>query len=369
MGPPRADCRKPADGRTDGSGGFTLYSEGDELYDAMLADIGRAAASIRFETYIFADDEVGERFVDALIGAAARGVATTLRLDAIGSWGVNERSLARLRGSGVRLLWSRAWSWRQPLEFHRRNHRKLLIVDEAAAYLGGFNVHRESSRRVVGAKRWRDTHVRLRGALVRDAVAVFDRYGRLGALWEPSTLRGFYLVPNRTARCRHRLRCAFNDRFREARGRVWLTTPYFVPDRRSQSRLCEAARRGVDVRVLLPGKSDVPLAQWASRAAYSRLLAAGVRVYEYQPRVLHSKTVLVDRDWATIGTANFDYRSFFVNDELNLIGEDAAFNEEIAVLFERDLEDAREVTSGPWRQRGVHAMLAETIGWWARRWL
>ena len=349
---------------------ITLFVEGDALYDAMLADIALAQSAIRLESYLFADDEIGSQFIDALGRVSHSGIAAMLRLDAVGSWGgLRRSSVASLVHDGVMLRWSRAWSWRHPWVLLGRNHRKLLIVDDRVAYLGGFNIHRDSSRRVVGEGRWRDTHVRIAGPLVQDAIAVFDRYMRLGRLWEPRTTRGSYLLPNRTAHCRHRLRCAFTDRFRSARERVWLTTPYFVPDRHSQRRLCEAAQRGVDVRLLVPGKNDVAIAQWASRAAYSHLLAAGVRIFEYQPRVLHAKTALVDRDWGTVGTANFDYRSFFVNDELNLFSDDALFNAELAAQFERDLSVSREVTAEPWRHRRWRAPIAEAIGWWARRWL
>lgn len=348
----------------------TLFFEGDTLYDAMTDDVVRAQRAIRLESYIFADDEVGSRFVDLLGRAARGGIATALRLDAAGCWTqMRQGTFAKIARDGVRVTWSRAWSWRAPLAFHRRNHRKLLIVDERVAYLGGFNIDRKNSRRAVGETRWRDTHVRITGRQVEDAIAVFDRYMRLGRQWQPRTTRGIYLLPNRTARCRHRLRCAFTDRFAMARERAWLTTPYFVPDRRSQNRLCEAAQRGVDVRLLVPGKNDVAIVQWASRAAYSRLLAAGVRIFEYQPRVLHAKTALVDHDWGTVGTANFDYRSFFVNDELNLIAEDASFNADLATQFARDLGDSIEVTAEPWRRRSWHAPIAEAIGWWARRWL
>lgn len=349
---------------------LTMFVEGDLLFDAMLADIAAARNAIRFESYIFTDDEVGSRFIDALGRAASTGIATTLRLDAAGSWrGLRRLSVERLAQDGVTLAWSRAWSWRHPWSFHLRNHRKLLIVDDRVAYLGGFNITRDCSRRVVGEGRWRDTHVRITGPLVRDAIAVFDSYVRLGRTWKPRKTRGIYLLPNRTAHCRHRLRCAFNDRFGSARQRLWLTTPYFVPDRQSRNRLRAAARRGVDVRLLVPGKNDIAIAQWASRAAYSRMLAAGVRIFEYQPRVLHAKTALVDHDWGTVGTANFDYRSFFVNDELNLIAMEASFNAELAAQFELDLADSREVSVEAWRQRRWRAPIAEAIGWWVRRWL
>ena len=350
--------------------GLTLLTEGDALYDAMLADLALARSAIRFETYIFVDDEIGAQFIDSLGKAARSGVATVLRLDAAGSWaGLRRSSAAALAESGVALGWSRAWNWRQPGRFHLRNHRKLLIIDERVAYLGGFNIHRDSSRRIVGERRWRDTHVRITGPLVADAIAVFDRYLPSRPWSQLRSTHGFYLLPNRTARCRHRLLGAFNEQFSSARERVWLTTPYFVPDWHSQGRLCAAARRGVDVRLLLPGTNDVAIAQWASRAAYSRMLASGVRIFGYQPRVLHAKTALVDHRWATVGTANFDYRSFSSNDELNLLAEDRAFNAELAVQFEQDLASAREVTEESWKHRRWHAPLAEAIGWWARHWL
>lgn len=180
---------------------------------------------------------------------------------------------------------------------------------------------------------------------------------------------GIHLLPNNSRRCRHLLRCAFIDRFRSARARIWLTTPYFVPDSRSQWELCAAARRGVDVRVLVPAKSDVELATWAAQAAYARMLVAGVRIWECLPRVLHAKTVVVDHDWATVGTANFDYRSFFLNDELNLVVDEPGFNAALATQFETDLLDARAVTSSTWRHRRWPRMIVEAIGWWARRWL
>jgi cardiolipin synthase len=159
------------------------------------------------------------------------------------------------------------------------------------------------------------------------------------------------------------------QRFAEAHERIWLTTPYFVPDSRTQEHLCAASARDVDVRILVAGKSDVKLVQWAGRAAYSQLLRAGVRVFEYQPRILHAKTLLVDNDWSTIGTANFDYRSFFINYELNLVSRSPRLNSELAALFRSDLLAAREVRQRSWAARPLSGHFAELIGWSARHWL
>lgn len=349
---------------------LTLFTEGDQLYDVMLSDIRAADSAVRLECYIFADDEAGAPFLTALAETAAAHRAVTVRLDSAGSWGTVSRAGQQLlKANEVILQWSRPWSWRAPWAFHRRNHRKLLVVDERVAYVGGFNIHRQSSRRAVGAVRWRDTHVRFTGPLVHEAIVLFDRFPRRPRVRWPEFPVGTHLLPNNSRRCRHLLRCAFIDRFRSARARIWLTPPYFVPDSRSQSELCGAARRGVDVRVLVPAKSDVELTTWAAQAAYARMLTAGVRIWEYVPRVLHAKTLVVDHDWATVGTANFDYRSFFLNDELNLVVDEAGFNAELTTQFETDLLDAREVMSSTWRQRRWPSVIAEAIGWWARRWL
>ena len=347
-----------------------LFVEGDLVYAAMLADISRAARNVRLESYILASDAVGVAFVSALSDCATRGVTVWLRADHMGSWRTLARAdVAHMRAAGVHFEWSRAWSLRAPLAVNRRNHRKLLVVDDTVAFVGGFNIHAPSSQCAVGSARWRDTHVRFRGAAAVAAATVFDCYRDVQPDWLPPRTESPWLLPNRSRACRHRLRCVFQDAFEAAKRRVWATTPYFVPDSRTQKLLCEAALRGCDVRLLVPGKSDVPLAQSAARAAYSRLLACGVRIFEYMPRVLHSKTLLVDAEWSTVGTANLDYRSFFVNDELNLIDESGALNAVLADVFEQDLRDAAEVLAAPWGRRPWSRRAAEAIGWWARRWL
>jgi len=352
-----------------GEAHIEMHIEGDALYDSMLQAIGAARESVRLESYIFVADEVGKPFMEALLACAARGVRTTLRVDYAGSlFGVSNDDIAALRKGGVRFQWSRRWTWRHPLRFNRRNHRKLLIVDDERAFIGGFNIHRESSRRVVGDSRWRDTHARFTGPLVADAAEAFDCLGERRR-FTPRTTANLYLVTNRARSSGFHLRRELHDRFGSARKRLWVTTPYFVPDRRTQSQLVQAARRGVDVRLLVPGKSDVPIVQWAARAAYARLLRGGVRIWEYQPRVLHAKTMLVDQEWATMGTANLDYRSLFVNDEINLISTDGRLNAMLSSQFEIDLAEAREITECAWNRRPATWVVAETVGWWARRWL
>jgi len=349
-----------------------LFVEGDELYDAMLGSIERATRSIELETYILYWDEVGRPLLEAMAASARRGVQARLHVDAFGSLFGFPRSAERwLKSQGVQVRRFHRWTWRDPLRYNRRNHRKLLIVDGNEAYLGGFNLHRECSRRHVGEGRWRDTHVRVHGSLAAHAQLLFDLF------WRRRRLRGplpelpaqHVLLSNHGPNGARRMRRVMDGLLDGACDRIWLTTPYFVPDTHVQNKLIRAARRGVDVRVLVPNKCDVRMARWASHAAYARLLANGVRIFEYMPRVLHAKTAVVDHAWSVVGTANLDYRSFFLNYEVNLFSEEPALTAALHDQFLADLAESDEVCADKWSRRHWLHYPLEAIGWLARRWL
>jgi len=351
---------------------FELFTEGDTLYDAMLASIAEAREHVLLESYIFAADEVGRRFADCLIEAARRGVIVRLHLDAAGSlfWHANRLS-KQLRGSDVKLRWFHRWDWRHPWRYNRRNHRKLLVVDGNCAYIGGFNIHRESSLRCYGQQRWRDIHIRVRGSLAREAMQLFGYFwmGRKRRAVADPLGSGDMLLSNYSRGARRLLNGSFASMLSHARRSIFITTPYFVPQRRIQRQIADAAARGVDVRVLVPLKSDVRLAQWAARAAYAPMLACGVRIFEYQPRLLHAKTIVVDASHATVGTANFDYRSFFLNYELNLFTRNPYLCHELDKVYREDLVHSEEILGERWSRRPWTHKLLELIGWMARRWL
>ena len=346
--------------------------EGDVLYEAMLEAIAGARRRVCLETYIFAWDEVGQRFGAALMERARAGVHAHLLVDAFGSLGLLPRwAQAELAGAGVRVRRFHRWQWRDPWRYNRRDHRKLLVVDGRTVFLGGFNIHRQSSLAAFGPQRWRDTHLELSGPAAAQAELLFDvfwryRRGRAAAI---RRLGRLLLLSNHNRRGRRALRRVINGLLGSARRRAWISTPYFVPDRRLQTRLLAAAGRGVDVRLLVPGKSDVALARWAAHAAYARLLEGGVRIFEYQPRVLHAKTIVVDGRRCLVGTANLDYRSLRHNYEVSLRDSDPSLGRSLELHFEADLADALEVEHAAWsRRHGLH-YLAETVGWLARRWL
>lgn len=354
------------------TGRLRVYTEGDRLYAAMLAAIRKSRCSIKLESYIFADDEIGRRFIAALEERAARGVTVQVHLDAAGSFFWGPRAVQKaLVQAGAQFRWFHRWSWRAPLRYNRRNHRKLLVVDGETGFFGGFNIHRENSRQLYGEARWRDTHLEVTGTMARDLQALFDALWQRRQRQSPVTITsgGNELITNYSRRGRRFLHSLFTARFATARKSIHLTTPYLVPDYRTRRGLMRAAQRGVDVRLLVPSKSNEWLAQWAAYAAYANLLAAGVHIHEYLPRMLHAKTLVVDEDWSSVGTANLDYRSFFLNYELNLASQEPSLARTLERQFRQDLKESEQVRPRRWARRSWWLRLLEVIAWAGRHWL
>ena len=358
----------------DARGAFQLFVEGDVLFDAMIAAIEQATEAISMESYIFAADEVGARFVAALAAKARAGLDVRVHLDAFGA---GQRKFGKFRREleqgGVQFRWFRPLDMRHPLRYFQRNHRKLLVVDGRTAFLGGFNIRRLNSRRLHGPARQRDTHLRVLGPLAALATRHFDRLWHdarpLPASAIPEEAEGIegLLVPSYSRHCQKRLACLHAGLIDMAQSEVYLTSPYFGPGSVVDRALQVAARRGVDVRLLVPRKSDPLVAGWATRAAYGQLLSAGVRIYEYLPRPLHAKTSVVDAAWSIVGSANLDYRSLFVNQELVLVARDHVLAGQLQAQYVTDLAAAREITLADWHRRGWRARLFEAVGWAARR--
>jgi len=368
---PTARLRKPRHG-VPSAGRIRVFTEGDVLYAAMLAAIRAARRSIKLESYIFADDEIGRRFIAALGERSRAGVQVRVHLDAAGSFFWGPRAVQKaLTAAGVEVHWFHRWSWHMPLRYNRRNHRKILTVDGRTGFFGGFNIHRENSRAVYGEERWRDTHLQVGGTMARDLDILFDalwlRHQRLSPVTSISDDNE--LITNYSRRGRHFLHKLLTSKFATAQRSIHLTTPYFVPDYRTRRSLMRAARRGVDVRLLVPHKNNERLAQWAAHAAYANLLDAGVRIHEYLPRMLHAKTTVVDGGWSCVGTANLDYRSFFLNYELNLASEDRGLARTLERHFRADLVQSAAIGPRRWAQRSWLLRPLELVGWAARHWL
>ncbi|WP_211340911.1 phospholipase D-like domain-containing protein [Xylanimonas allomyrinae] len=354
----------PAD-NTVGATTTTVYTFGDDLYAAMLDAIAGARDHVFFETYIWKGDDVGHRFRDALEAAAARGVEVYVVYDAFANL-VVPRSFFRLdtRIHVLRFPWVRAGALVSPLRASGRDHRKLLVVDDELGFVGGYNIGS------LYARHWRDTHVRLAGPAVwelRNGFVDFWNRWRTPALpvlpdvGSTSWLPQLRAARNSPSDLVFPIRNVYLDAIDRATSHVQITQAYFIPDREILAALLDAAARGVDVRVLVPERSNHVVADWLARGHYGTLLRGGVRIFLYADAMIHAKTATVDGRWSTVGTANIDRLSLTGNYEINLEIVDAGVAATLEEVFAMDLTNARELTRAAWEARPTLHKVGERL--------
>jgi cardiolipin synthase len=355
----------------------TLLFDGPVTMKEMMAAARAATTSINLETYIFDQDPIGQEFADLLIEKQQQGVTVNVLYDAVGTLTVPRAFFDRMRAAGVHLLAfnpvnpaARKGKW----ELNNRDHRKLMVVDGKVAFTGGINISstyanssffRSKQRPAPDGDHskvgWRDTHVKIEGPAVsalqwsfvnnwvrQDAgdLPEVDYFPRLYAAGD-KLVRVLASDPGAGFEIYKSLLLAIN----ESKKSIHLTAAYFVPDQQTVDALAAAARRGVDVKLVLPGVSDHGLVFHAGRNFYEPLLAAGVKIYQLQVAVLHAKTAVIDGAWSTIGSANIDRRSFIHNYELNVVVVDPAFGADMESAFQEDLRSSKEITLREFRQR------------------
>lgn len=361
---------------------FTLLAEGRQYLPVMENTIAAARSFIVLELYLMESGRLTSRLIRRLVEAAQRGVNVLVLLDGFGAMGLDSKDRATLREAGVALRFFNPLGWRHLGNVLMRDHRKLLIVDGQVAFTGGFGAVDEF------IEAWFDVAVRIEGPVVADWLRLFVRlwgspltHGdgdpalarRLSSPAQPMTVeypmlgRVMWGQGYRYQAIRHSL----HQRVMTARQRLWVCTPYFVPTLTLRRRLASAARRGVDVRLLLPGDAhDHPGVRYAGQRFYGRLLRAGVRIYEYQPGFIHAKISLADT-WVSVGSCNFDHWSLQWNLEANQEVLNAAFADETAALFEHNFAVSREVLPEQWAQRPKLQRLREglygTLDSWVTR--
>jgi cardiolipin synthase len=348
-----------------GDSALTTYTYGVDLYEAMLEAIRGAEEHIYFETYIWKGDEVGTEFKDALVEAAERGVDVRVVYDSFAN-AVVPPSFKRFPDS-LHVL---------PFPFFRpgllllnprrsgRDHRKVLVVDGEVGFVGGYNI---GSLYATG---WRDTHLRVEGPAVWELENAFVDF------WNTHRRRKHPVLDDRGARAwDSRIKAARNspsvmlfpvrglylEAFDRARERIFITQGYFIPDPEILAGLLAAARRGADVRVLVPEVSNHVVADWVARGYYSELLRGGVSIWLYEKAMVHAKTATVDGRWTTIGTTNIDRLSMTGNFEINLEIYDRDLADHMEKIFATDLTNARELTLAEWEQRPLLARIGESI--------
>ncbi|HLT44437.1 MAG TPA: cardiolipin synthase [Luteimonas sp.] len=335
-----------------------MLVDGAATYDALLEAVRSARHHVHLEYYIYAADRTGTRLRDALAERARAGVAVRLLLDAVGSAGIPRRFFDPLLEAGGEVAWfhpmqfGKVW---QRTWINLRSHRKIVVVDGDVGFTGGINVTDEENERV-RADAYRDLHLRIEGDVVRALQVLFvedwayatgqrefiSSVAKAMPPRQPGPIAAQVLGsgPDSPWESIHRLHVGA---IHAASRRVWLATPYFVPGEAALMALTSAALGGLDVRVLVPRVSDSRLVTWAARSYFDELMAAGVRVYEYGPRMLHTKALLVDDELAIFGSANFDSRSFRLNFEVSVLFRDAGIAAGLAQLFENELARAPRV--------------------------
>ncbi len=364
-----------------------LLKDGQALraaYDAILG----AQRRICVEMYIFSSDEAGREFVDLLCRKARAGVRVFVLYDAFGSHDSDPAIFAQMRASGVRLCEFHPlspWLYRGRWRVTQRDHRKLVLVDDHLAQLGGLNVGVEYAgpwivrpRRRFRGKPWRDTGLTLEGPHVAHLVTAFariwryaNRGGELGAVEYvvPLAAEGDFGVLASAPTEHSRITPIARQLFDVAQRSLWITMAYFAPTDAIIVALCAAARRGLSVRLILPGVGDVALLRIAARSFYTRLLEAGVEIYERRGPMLHAKTICLDGEVSIIGSTNFDYRSFESNCELSVALRSATLGAQMHAMFEHDVRHSKRITLATWRRRPWLDALLQWLANSLRRWL
>ncbi len=352
-----------------GDGTVTTYTYGQDLFDAMLTAIRGARRRILFETYIWKDDEIGEAFKTALAEAAERGVEVYCIYDSFANLVVSPRfktfpDTMKVLRFPVYPAGLRFWD----ISRYGRDHRKILVVDNDVAFVGGFNIGSAY------ATEWRDTHVAVTGAPVHDLARSFadfwnlNRRRRFGRSERPLLLetQGAWEPEIRVHRNVPRLwmfpiRGMYLEAINKATTRVWLTHAYFLPDNDLLEAITAASRRGCDVRLLVPLKSNHIVTDWIARGFYSELLHSGVMILRYKDAMVHAKTATVDGTWSTVGTANLDRLSLTGNYEINVEIIDEAFAAQMEQVFSVDQSNALELTAAEWEARDLHRKFTEAF--------
>lgn len=379
----------------------TLLQDGEATYKSMFEAIAAARRHINLESYILQDDETGQRFADALIAKRRQGLLVNVMHDGVGTLETPEGFFDKLRDAGIQVV---TYNPVNPLkakagwDVNERDHRKLLVVDGEIAFLGGINISAvysgsspsakggsgRSKAKADGDKEgrpWRDTHLRIEGPVVTELQKSFLE------VWAtqkgPPLDSADYLPAQRRARGQQMVRAIASSpddsyspiyatlisSIGHAEKRISIMMAYFVPDPQLMAALGDAARRGVEVRLILPRHSDAKLVQSAGRAQYGPLLESGVQIYERREVLLHAKTAVIDGVWSTVGSANLDWRSFVHNLELNAVVLGADFAGQMEQAFDRDLAVSDRLTLEAWNQRPLTQRLGEWLGQLFQYWL
>jgi cardiolipin synthase len=355
-----------------GGNAVELLVDGEATFESILAGIARAEHYVLFQFYMVHDDEIGRRARDALIERARAGLRVFVLYDEIGSSGLSREYVESLAEAGIEVSSFRPTrGFGNRLQVNFRNHRKIVVVDGKSAWVGGHNVGDEYLGRDPDFSPWRDTHVRIDGPAVLQlqAVVIGDWYWATRELpelrWTPVAAepsdQSVMIIPSAPSQRLETAGLMFTTALHSARERIWISAPYFVPDEAVMKALQLAALRGVDVRVITTGKSDSLPVYLAAFHYMDQLRDLGIRFYAYSPGFLHEKVMLIDDELATVGTANFDNRSFRLNFEVTAIIADTGFADEMEAMFETDFRHSVPIDPATFDDKPLHWRLGVAL--------
>lgn len=345
-----------------------------EAWQTILKECDKAQESIYFEQFLFTPDSIGEQFLELFIKKAREGVHVKLIIDSVGSFGLGRSAyLDALQDAGVKVKffnWMLPFSKNSRTLWYFRNHRRLIIIDRQVMITGGTCIGKRMED-------WRETQIKIQGPVVQQAVTVFDQTWKkvykkhtrsLGTQYK-SGLDSFSYITHAPLLGERHVYYRLIDAIRQAQKCVYLTTPYFLPDHRLQRVLILAAKRGVDVRVLIPAVGDHKIVQTGSESYFEFLLNKGVKIFRYTPSMIHAKVAVIDADWAMIGTMNLDNVSLRYNFESAIVTTNPLCVDELRGHFINDLKSATEVRLEEWRKRSLVQRFRETLVWPIRKFL
>ena len=361
-----------------GGNAVTELLNGNQIFPPMLAAIQGAKKSITFETYIYWSGDIGKQFADALSERARAGVRVHVLLDWVGSANMDESYLTEMKEAGVQIEKFHKPHWYNLARLNNRTHRKLLVVDGQVGFTGGVGIAPQWMGNAQDPDHWRDSHYLVRGPVVAQMQATFlDNWLKVtgkvlhGALYfppiAPAGAQKAQMFSSSPSSGSESMQLMYHLAITAAERSIDLSVAYFVPDELTQKLLMDALARGVRVRFITPGEhTDTDTVKAASRATWGPLLQAGALIYEYQPTMYHCKVMIVDQLLVSVGSTNFDNRSFRLNDEANLNVYDAAFARRQTEVFEEDLKRSRRVTYEAWLNRPLREKAHEKLTGWLR---
>jgi cardiolipin synthase len=350
-----------------------ILKNGVQIFPSMLSAIRAAKRTINLEFYIYWDGAVGRLFAEALAERSRAGVAVKVILDAVGSASMSHSLIEFMQRNGVDVEWYHQLRWYTLSRFNHRTHRKLLVVDGCVGFSGGIGIADEWLGDADAKNHWRDTVARVEGPVVTQMQFAFlDNWVKSrGELLtgldyfpavEPCGEHLVQVIKSSPSEGSSTVKLLYIVSIVSAQQRIWIANAYFVPDRDTIRALEGAVRRGVDVRIIVPGEIiDVPIARQAARLLYDDLLRRGIHLFEYEPTMMHAKTMVVDGIWSTIGSSNFDARSFRLNDEVNVNIYDEATAAKMETMFTEDLARSEEIKLRPWLRRPRFSKVKEWV--------